>query len=74
MTMCNGIVTYENGRSWGIFLDVSYDLPLRGKLDVRTVEQIGSAFVDMMPEPRSTHDTLVKDADLEVVQVLPYVL
>jgi N-acyl-D-aspartate/D-glutamate deacylase len=64
LTMCNGVVTYENGRFVGALPGRLVRSPLRGKLDVRTLEQISSALLDMMPEPRSTHDTLVKDADL----------
>lgn len=65
MTMCKGVVTYENGKFTGSLPGRLVRSPLKGKLDVRTVEQIGAALLDMIPEPRSTHDTLLNDADLK---------
>lgn len=65
MTLCKGVVTYENGTFTGNLPGRLVKSPLRDKLDVRTVEQIGSVLLSMIPEPRSTHDTLVRDADLK---------
>merc|ERR550537_783859 len=63
MTICAGAVTYEYDKPTGVLPGRLIRNPLKGQLNVKTMSEIDAAAI-AGPEPKSTQDKIISDADL----------